>query len=619
MKKLFKFNKTDSETKKQKPDKKRKFKLFKLGKLSFKKFKFVNLDNVAVKKKIIITLSPSLVVTILVILLVFTQYQNLHLYQNALEELNDLEKNIYHIGWKTNELSLYESKYIDVDKIDSYTKEFMSEIHTDIIEYIDEINKTIMDNKRFKLELNQATSEKIDKFVDLTNLISNKVSTSFNSVTNKKQANGDMIASYVIRGQIDSQNSLVSPMITQGLEITAFYKEQVNDKLNDIRNNIYYLIIFTGVIIFITSISAANRIGKTIANDIEEVNKKVNQMANGDLNISFDNISKDEIGSLKENLLSMKDGIIQLIQKIDINKDKIDNFSEQLLQQAKYSEKYASKVATNIESISGNINEQNISITDLTASTEELSASIEEISASIELVSGNADMVNDLSNQGLDMTRKISDQMDEIYTNTNELKDFSNQLIENIKQITSIISKINQIADQTKILSLNATIEAARAGDAGKGFAVVAKEVRDLASETSDLSDKIGKIIKDTEVFAQNTINSVNTSFKEVEEGIKTVNDASSKFDEIVRNITSLNNQIDEIVEGIRQINRATEDNVNNINNIAGNSEQLSHVSKDVLDNAVEQSEIAKSLNDSAEALKHITEELNQSVAKFRL
>ena len=58
-------------------------------------------------------------------------------------------------------------------------------------------------------------------------------------------------------------------------------------------------------------------------------------------------------------------------------------------------------------------------------------------------------------------------------------------------EIEQIVQLITSIASQTNLLALNATIEAARAGDAGKGFAVVAGEVKALANQTRQATEKV--------------------------------------------------------------------------------------------------------------------------------
>ncbi len=61
--------------------------------------------------------------------------------------------------------------------------------------------------------------------------------------------------------------------------------------------------------------------------------------------------------------------------------------------------------------------------------------------------------------------------------------------------IGDVIKIISSIADQTNLLALNATIEAARAGEVGRGFAVVAGEVKDLARETAEATQRVAQQI----------------------------------------------------------------------------------------------------------------------------
>ncbi len=64
-------------------------------------------------------------------------------------------------------------------------------------------------------------------------------------------------------------------------------------------------------------------------------------------------------------------------------------------------------------------------------------------------------------------------------------------------RIGEVVGLISSIAGQTNLLALNATIEAARAGEAGKGFAVVAGEVKTLAFQTGQATQRIGDYISD--------------------------------------------------------------------------------------------------------------------------
>lgn len=68
----------------------------------------------------------------------------------------------------------------------------------------------------------------------------------------------------------------------------------------------------------------------------------------------------------------------------------------------------------------------------------------------------------------------------------------ANQLNDAAQAMSGIVELINHITGQINLLALNATIESARAGEAGRGFAVVAAEVKNLANQAKQATDKIG-------------------------------------------------------------------------------------------------------------------------------
>jgi methyl-accepting chemotaxis protein len=136
------------------------------------------------------------------------------------------------------------------------------------------------------------------------------------------------------------------------------------------------------------------------------------------------------------------------------------------------------------------------------ASSEETSKQSSVASASANEVSKSVGVVAGGSEEMLASIGKISQNSNEaarVAKKAVEVAEAANRTVAKLGQssieIGEVIKSIASIAQQTNLLALNATIEAARAGESGKGFAVVANEVKELAKETAQATETIGKKI----------------------------------------------------------------------------------------------------------------------------
>ena len=133
----------------------------------------------------------------------------------------------------------------------------------------------------------------------------------------------------------------------------------------------------------------------------------------------------------------------------------------------------------------------------LAGSAQELTAAADSISAQIHSAAGLLQSV----------TAVIGGVQDRI----GQLRAASNE-------IGTVIDLIAGVTRQTNLLALNAMIEAARAGEQGRGFAVVAQEVKDLAAQTSQATDRIRQTIGRLQGEAQGSADAVEAAARLVEQ-----------------------------------------------------------------------------------------------------
>ena len=110
----------------------------------------------------------------------------------------------------------------------------------------------------------------------------------------------------------------------------------------------------------------------------------------------------------------------------------------------------------------------------------------------------------------------IKDRMDIVSTTVVKLSD-------DTKYVEEIIATVQDFANQSNLLAVNASIEAARAGDQGKGFAVVAHEIKSLADQSKNATEKITQILQEIRKSVASVVMATEEGGKAVLDGVETI------------------------------------------------------------------------------------------------
>lgn len=173
------------------------------------------------------------------------------------------------------------------------------------------------------------------------------------------------------------------------------------------------------------------------------------------------------------------------------------------------------------------------------------------------------------------------------------------ELTDYIKQIGTTVGVVENISEQTNMLALNAAVEAARAGEYGKGFAVVAGEIRKLADESKQATNKITALVVEIEQTTSSTIMATEDGAREIEAGVKYANEISFNINNIVNGIKEINQEIDNILVAYGEQNNISGDIYDITETMQKNTAEYINMTEECMENIKAFSDISVNIKNN--------------------
>ena len=361
-------------------------------------------------------------------------------------------------------------------------------------------------------------------------------------------------------------------------------------------------------------------VGERMAKPLVKLGNVVEQMAEGNLNASFDGVkdSNDEIGLIKVRMQHMATMLSDIVEKIREASDhmtasswELNETSEQTLSANGEISRAVQDVAEGSTNMATSIMDINDNLGTMSSETQVIDSSVHEIKKQAAIVQESSQMMSDKMRN----MRESSVRMDEGIATISERIRKVNEVVDKVREIVSVIE---EISGQTNLLSLNASIEAARAGDAGRGFAVVAEEIRVLSDNTSEQLENIKQIIselisecsecvKASENIVEDNaaqkeeISYVLTEFGTLDEQIGLTADKAEEIKKLVETMVELNGNITQSSGGLTDVSSA---NAAATEEMTANIEELNAMMHGVADMAGQMHDQSEKLNNALKYFK---------------
>lgn len=459
--------------------------------------------------------------------------------------------------------------------------------------------------------------------------LGDKLDTVTPDMVKEVQANGSYQSDIIDGGAEGQYITILVPILNShnaqigilGVDISADYIASLQHKY-EFTALLYSSI--TAVIIFLLSIAFITVQLKRDLKPLAIMHTATQQVGDGDftgakktLN-SYTMALKNDMGDLYDTVKHMVDNLINILSEINKATVELNDSMPKLLKVAEDSGAAGDRIRqTMVEFVDG-------AQTQL-QTTKEVAHGTTEMASALQRIAENTGDISEVSQeslansqQGVASLNKTVEAVNHFKESTGNINEAVTKMITTQSSITQVLDDIKNIADQTNLLSLNASIEAARAGEHGKGFAVVAQEVRKLAEESKNATEKINNLLKAINTSGEEVIATIDTTNEIIDTGVVAVGETQQSFEIILAMNEQLDLSIQEVSAAVEQISASSEEIAASFDGISRIAEH-STKSTDIISDSIA---IQDACDIRAEELVGdigvTSERLAETVAKFK-
>lgn len=344
-----------------------------------------------------------------------------------------------------------------------------------------------------------------------------------------------------------------------------------------------------------------------LSNPLRTVEKHLQAFTELDLSqeVSEDALNKKgDIGKLVRSIQVIRKEFFEIINELKTGSKEMHNFAQNLSSSSQEIAASSEETSAAIQEFANNSVTQTNDLSDIVVQTSELSEKIQKVQDALTKVKEKTEHSAQKANVGDEEMDCLIETIDEIKESFTIVNDRFVNFLRSFEEINQITETISGISSQTNLLSLNAQIEATRAGEAGKGFAIVANEVKKLAEQSKQATEKIETLVQDLTKESKEVSVNVTHSFDLVQKQTEISTQTHNALDDIISSIKDtvplINDTceaMDEMIEAKNVITKRVEDLNAVLEENSASAEQIAASSEELAASTQEVSAIAENLN----------------------
>jgi methyl-accepting chemotaxis protein len=315
------------------------------------------------------------------------------------------------------------------------------------------------------------------------------------------------------------------------------------------------------------------------------------RIVDGDLTQQIQVMANDEVGEVAGAFVQMVEKMKEVLRALQESVQLLTNAGGELSQSTTDQSQTITRQATALQETQ--VTAQEIKQTSLLAAQK------------AETVLKLTEKADQVSSQGEEAIEKSLGGLTDIRSQVDEIAQKIAQLSERTQQIGGITQTVKDLADQSNMLALNAAIEAVRSGEHGKGFAVVAREIRSLADQSIQATNRVREILEDIGGAIRVAVSITERGSQKIEGGLLQVKQSGE-------NLRELSNIVKDNSSAVRQIAAA----------VSQQNAGITQIFSAVTDQTRMMDETMRRLETTTQAastLKDLSQRVSEVVGRFRV
>ncbi|WP_434383221.1 methyl-accepting chemotaxis protein [Melittangium boletus] len=364
--------------------------------------------------------------------------------------------------------------------------------------------------------------------------------------------------------------------------------ENVNRQVGELG----FTLAMLSMLIVLGGVAASYVLSRSIVGPLRELTDVAAHIVDsGDLTRPIQVSAAGEVGQLAHSFSQMVERLRSVVQNLQQASEALNASTEQLNASSAEQSQTVARQASALQETQ--VTAQEIRQTSLLASQK------------ADAVLSVAERADELSRTGEESLEQTLAGLNDIRTQVQEIAQKILELGERTVQIGSITQTVKDLADQSNMLALNAAIEAVRSGENGKGFGVVAREIRALADQSIESTDRVRELLDDIG-------NSVSIAVRSTEKGQQRMEAGLEQVRTYGKNLRELSTINQDNAAAVRQIAAAVGQQNVGINQI---TTAVSDLSK-MMDETVAR---IGATGEAATTLQIISDQLSSAVKAYRV